>query len=66
MISSKEEAEILRLYHVEKWKMGTISTHLKRHYSVVKRVLINYKTYDEERTRKKSKSILDEYESFIN
>jgi len=65
MISSKEEAEILRLYNVEKWKVGTIAAHLKRHYSSVKRVLIDYRTYDEKKSRKRIGSILDEYESFI-
>jgi transposase len=66
MISSKEEAEILRLYNVEKWKVGTIASYLKRHHSSVKRVLIDYKSYDEKKSRKKLSSILDEYESFIH
>lgn len=65
MISSKEEAEILRLYNVEKWRIGTISKHLRRHYSCVKRVLIIYKSYDKNKVQKKVASILDEYEQFI-
>jgi transposase len=33
------EAEILRLYHVEKWKVGTIANHLGIHHSTVTRVI---------------------------
>lgn len=32
-------AEILRLYHAEKWPIGTIATQLGLHHSVVRRVL---------------------------
>jgi hypothetical protein len=39
MISPKLEAEILRLYHAEKWRVGTIAGQLGIHYSVVRRVL---------------------------
>ena len=39
MISPEREAEILRLFHVEKWRAGTIATQLGLHYSTVKRVL---------------------------
>ncbi|MCR4302310.1 MAG: IS21 family transposase [Sulfuricaulis sp.] len=38
-ISKAEEAEMLRLYHAEKWKVGTIGTHLGRHHTTVVRVL---------------------------
>lgn len=34
------EADILRLYYVEKWKMGTIARQLHVHHEVVRRVLI--------------------------
>ncbi len=33
------EAEILRLYHAERWKVRTIATHLGVHHDVVRRVL---------------------------
>ena len=39
MINSETEAEILRLFHVEKWPIGTIATQLRVHHSVVRRVL---------------------------
>ncbi len=39
MISAEREAEILRLYHVEKWRVGTIATQLKIHHSTVRRVI---------------------------
>jgi transposase len=39
MISPKLEAEILRLYHAEKWRVGTIAGQLGIHHSVVRRVL---------------------------
>ena len=39
MISSELEAEILRLFQVEKWKKGTIASSLSLHHSVVERVL---------------------------
>jgi transposase len=39
MISKELEAKILRLYHSEKWKIGTISTQLHVHHSAVRRVL---------------------------
>ena len=33
------EAKILRYYHVEKWRVGTISAQLGVHHSTVSRVL---------------------------
>ena len=39
MISPQLEAEILRLYHAEKWRVGTIVSQLGVHHSVVKRLL---------------------------
>ena len=33
------EAKILRYYHVEKWRAGTISAQLGVHHSTVSRVL---------------------------
>jgi transposase len=37
--SRDREAEILRYYHVEKWRVGTIARQIGVHYNVVKRVL---------------------------
>jgi transposase len=39
MIGRDREAEILRLYHAEKWRVGTIATQLDHHHSTVRRVL---------------------------
>lgn len=39
MIDGELEAMILRLHHVEKWPVGTISSQLSVHHSVVRRVL---------------------------
>jgi len=33
------EAQILRYYHAEKWRVGTIAAQLHVHHSVVRRVL---------------------------
>jgi hypothetical protein len=33
------EAQILRYYHAEKWRIGTIATQLNVHHSAVSRVL---------------------------
>jgi transposase len=38
-ISDELEAKILRYYHVEQWRIGTISTQLNVHHSTIKRVL---------------------------
>jgi hypothetical protein len=39
MISKELEADILRLYHAERWRVGTIATQLGVHHSTVRRVL---------------------------
>ena len=39
MISPEREAEILRLFHAEKWPVGTIASVLGVHHSTVRRVL---------------------------
>lgn len=39
MISKSQSAEILRLYHAEKWKVGTIARQLHVHHGTVRRVL---------------------------
>jgi hypothetical protein len=39
MISRALEAEILRLYHTERWPIGTIERQLSVHHGTVRRVL---------------------------
>ncbi|WP_437277932.1 hypothetical protein WME90_43015 [Sorangium sp. So ce375] len=39
MIAKEKEAEILRLYHGEKWPVGTIAAQLGLHHTNVQRVL---------------------------
>ena len=39
MIPRELEAEILRLYHTEHWPIGTVSSQMHVHHSVVRRVL---------------------------
>jgi transposase len=39
MISRQRAGEILRLWHAEKWKIGTISAQLAVHHDAVRRVL---------------------------
>jgi transposase len=39
VIRGEAEAEILRLYHVEKWPIATIASHLHVHHDVVTRVI---------------------------
>ena len=38
-ISHEREAQILRLYHVERWRVGTIARQLGLHHATVSRVL---------------------------
>jgi transposase len=40
-ISPELEAQILRYYHAEKWRMGTIAHQLHVHHGTVKRVLMS-------------------------
>jgi transposase len=48
MISKEREAEILRLYHAEKWPIGTIAKQLGVHHVTVQRVLRSTGTSDED------------------
>jgi len=62
-ISEELTAQILRYYHVEKWRVGTISTQLGVHHATIKRVLS-----DAGITKTKifvRHSIIDPYLSFI-
>ena len=38
-VDKETSTEILRLYHAEKWKIGTIARQLGLHHSTVRRVL---------------------------
>ena len=40
MIPKETEAEILRLFHAEKWRVGTIADQLGVHHTTVQRVLL--------------------------
>ena len=51
MILPKLEAEILRLYHAEKWRVGTIAGQLGIHHSVVRRVLTRDGAEEPKRSR---------------
>ena len=62
MISKEREAEILRLFHAEKWRIGTIATQLGIHHTTVQRVL-GYAGLD--RLVSPRPSILDPYKPFI-
>lgn len=42
MISAEREAEILRLFHAEKWKVGTVASQLGVHHTTVQRVLAQH------------------------
>ena len=39
MIPKDVEADILRLFHAEKWRVGTIACQLGVHHTTVQRVL---------------------------
>jgi transposase len=39
MITKEQSAELLRLYHAEKWKIGTIAAQLGIHHGTVRRAL---------------------------
>ena len=39
MISPERQAQVLRLYHAERWRIGTIATQLNLHRDTVARVL---------------------------
>src|ERR1700722_1650531 len=63
MIGKEREAEIVRLYHVEKWKVGTIATQLGHHYGTVQRVLAGSGVSREKLYARPS--IVDPYIAFI-
>lgn len=62
MIGPELESEILRLYHVEKWPVGTVALQLDIHHSVVRRVI----DQDGERPiRKKRPRMIDPFIPFV-
>ncbi len=61
-ISSELEAQILRYFHVEKWRVGTISTQLHVHHATIKRVLLQAGI---PATKILKPSILDPYVPFV-
>ena len=57
------EAKILRFYHAEKWRVGTIARELGIHHSTVRRVLNDAGA--PARGRLECKSMIDPYRPFI-
>jgi hypothetical protein len=41
MISAELEAQVLRMYHAEKWRVHTIARQLHLHHTTVRRVLVH-------------------------
>jgi len=62
-ISPELEAKILRYFHVEKWKVGTIATQLGVHHSTVDRVLSQAGLPKAERPHRAS--LIDPYLPFV-
>ena len=63
MIAKELEAKILRLYHAEKWRVGTIADQLGIHHDVVERVLEQDGVPQAERAQRPS--IVDPYLPFM-
>jgi transposase len=62
-ISKEQEAEILRLYHVEKWRVGTIASQLNLHATTVRRALTQDGCIPTKASRPR---FIDEHLPFIN
>jgi len=62
-ISDEQEAQILRYFHAEKWKIGTIAKQLGIHHLTVRRVLVETGTPPRLASPRPSK--LDPYMPFI-
>lgn len=62
MIDPEREGQILRLYHVEKWRLNTIAKELGIHHSVVTRV-INKDRH--QRARKRRQRMVDPFMPFL-
>lgn len=63
MITKEQEAEILRLHHVEKWLVGTIAGQLRVHHTTVQRVLRRHGVTSE--VVHPRPSIVDPYKAMI-
>lgn len=63
VISKDTEAEVLRLFRVEKWKVGTICSQLGVHRDVVKRVVRSFEEGNSERPSRPK--MVDPYLPFI-
>lgn len=63
MIDQELRAEVLRLYHAEKWRVGTIASQLGLHYSTVQRILTQEGMVEARRSKRPSK--IDPYLPFI-
>jgi transposase len=63
MISKEREAEILRLYHAERWPLNTIAGQLGVHHTTVQRVLAQSGIPSEKLTARPS--VADPYLPFI-
>ena len=63
-VSSELEAQILRYYHVEKWRIGTIARQLHVHHGTVQRVLLRAGGPLPQRSARPSK--IDRYLPFIH
>lgn len=62
MIPRELEAQILRLYFAEKWKVGTIASQLQLHHDVVERVI---EQAERPKPTQARPSMLDPYVPFI-
>lgn len=62
-IDTEREAKILRYFHAEKWRVGTIAAQLHIHHSVVTRVLLQAGVTKSSLLKRKSK--LDSFMDFI-
>ena len=62
-VSSELEAQILRYYHVERWRIGTIARQLNVHHGTVQRVLRRAGVPVPERSARASR--IDQYLPFI-
>lgn len=62
-ISKEQEAQILRYYHVEKWRVGTIARQLGLHHGTVDRVLSQAGLPKVERARRPA--LIDPYLPFV-
>jgi len=63
MIEPKLRAEILRLYHAERWPVGTIASQLGVHHTTVQRALVEDGVTDARRSKRLR--MVDQYLPFI-